>query len=122
MSRHESPELGDAIVRQLRALVTRAAAGDAEALEQLARIEKLSPVATSLAARELHDWTPAHGAEGHSFTFIAGVLGTSRQAVRQRVARLGQLAGDAHQLRPGHDKRTCTTCKPALLACEKVPA
>lgn len=36
--RHESPELGDTIVRMMRALVTRAAEGDTEAIEQLSLI------------------------------------------------------------------------------------
>lgn len=107
--RHESPDLGDAIVRMMRGLVTRAAEGDQEALEQLARIEQLAPAATTLGMQLAHD-----GRAGYSFTELARVLGCSRQAARQRVERgtaSYTIATDVHQLAPGHSKRTCATCK-----------
>lgn len=104
--RHESPELGDAIVRMMRGLVTRASEGDTEAIEQLARIELLAPTATALGAK-----LSRHSARfGYSYTQLGDVLGVSRQAARQRVERLTQLDGDAHQLMPGHRKSTCPTC------------
>lgn len=77
--RHESPELGDAIVRMLRALVTRAGEGDTEAVEQLRRIEQLAPSATSLG------YGHAHRDAGYSFGELAAVTGTSRQAVLKRA-------------------------------------
>jgi hypothetical protein len=109
--RHEAPDVGDAIVRMMRGLVTRAAHGDTEAIEQLARIEQLAPVATSLAGRLAHDH------KGYSYTELGAVLGTTRQAARQRAmnTRGGMWAAwghpDAHQLFPGHSKRTCERCQ-----------
>ena len=105
--RHESPDVGDAILRMLRALVTRAAEGDTEALEQLARVEVLSRRAMAVGGRLAHDEA------GYSFTELADVLGTSRQAARQRaMAALMDIgwAPDAHQLLPGHTRRGCQTC------------
>lgn len=110
--RHESPELGDAIVRMLRGLVTRAAEGDTEAIEQLARIEQLAPIAASLGGRLAHD------AAGYSYTELGAVLGVSRQAARQRALNVftdmppwGYTSTpEAHQLVPGHHKRQCELC------------
>jgi len=110
--RHESPELGDAMVRMLRGLVTRAAEGDTEAVEQLARVEQLAAVATPLAGRLAHD------AAGYSYTELGKVLGISRQAARQRALNTFTQPGawmltdapDAHQLLPGHRKGACELC------------
>lgn len=105
--RHEAPELGEAVVRMLRALVTRAADGDTEALEQLARLEELAPLATTLAMRLGHDKA------GYSYTQLGGVLGTTRQAARQRVlsTKSWTLDGVVHVLAPGHRKRECHRCQ-----------
>lgn len=106
--RHESPELGDAIVRMMRALVTRAEQGDTEAIEQLARLESMAPVATTLAAKL------AHESMSYSYTELAGLLGTSRQAARQRVERMAWVEAGlswVHVLTPGHTKRGCEVCK-----------
>lgn len=106
--RKEAPEVGAAVVRMMRALVARAAEGDWEAIEQLAMIEQLAPTATSLALQLAHD-----GGAGYSFTELANVLGSTRQAARQRVQRVrlaGVLHGAGHVLVPGHTKRTCPTC------------
>lgn len=111
--RHESPDVGDAIVRMMRGLVTRAAEGDWEALEQLARLEQLTPAAMSLGMRLAHD-----GPAAHSYTVLGDVVGTSRQAARQRsMNTLTTSAGwvytdtpDAHQLVPGHTRRGCEHC------------
>lgn len=100
--RHESPELGDAIVRMMRALVTRAGEGDTEAVEQLRRIEQLAPSATSLG----YGW--AHRDAGYSWGELAQVTGTSRQAVLKRAVTAEP--GPAHQLVPGHRKRGCAAC------------
>jgi len=110
VSRHESPELGDAILRLLRALVTRASEGDTEAIEQLRRIELLAPAALVKAARH------AHERAGYSYTELADVLGVSRQAAHQRVDRgavlpAGLAYRDGHQLDPGHTRKGCRTCK-----------
>lgn len=105
--RHEAPELGDAIVRMMRGLVTRAGEGDTEALEQLARIEQLAPVATAAGVWQAHTF-------GHSFTELGDALGVSRQAARQRMRGANRVldpADEAHQLVPGHDKRTCPDCQ-----------
>lgn len=110
--RHESPELGDAIVRMLRALVTRAADGDTEAIEQLARVEALSGIATTLGGRLAHDRA------GYSFTELGRVLGVTRQAARQRALNTFTTPSawafsevpEAHQLLPGHRKDACPTC------------
>lgn len=113
--RHEAPDVGDAVVRMLRALVTRAQEGDWEALEQLARIEQLAPAATALGVRL------AHREAGYSFTQLGDVLGTSRQAARQRAMNTLTTPEawaltdepDAHQLLPGHQRRGCELCKAA---------
>lgn len=110
--RHESPDVGDAIVRMLRGLVTRAAEGDTEAIEQLARVERLAPVATALGGRMAHQW-------GYSFTELGEVLGISRQGARQRALNTFTTVEpwaftetpDAHQLVPGHTRRTCGLCR-----------
>lgn len=81
--RHESPELGAMMRRCARALVRRAAEGDTEALEQLAILEDELPMATSVALAMMNV-----GEQGYSFTELARVLGTSRQAARQRAVRI----------------------------------
>lgn len=75
--RHESPELGAAAARMIRALYVRAGEKDTEALEQLAALEQLLPVATSLAGYQLH-------ASGYSHSELGAVLGISRQASVKR--------------------------------------
>jgi hypothetical protein len=85
MSRHESPEIGAMIGRMMNALIRRAEAGDWEALEALAEIEALAPKATNAGLALAHGVPPE--AEGYSFGTLAGVMGTSRPAVAQRVAR-----------------------------------
>lgn len=99
--RHEAPELGDAIVRMMRALVTRAAEGDTEAVEQLRRVEQLAPSATAMGYWHAHE-------AGYSWGELAQVTGTSRQAILKRAVPVDP--GEAHQLRPGHRRRGCTTC------------
>lgn len=106
--RHESPELGDAIVRMMRGLVTRAEEGDQEAIEQLRRVEQLAPIALDLGAYLAHE-----GRIAYSWTQIADFLQVSRQGARQRcmsaLARVAKVR-DAHQLVPGHTRRGCSTC------------
>lgn len=75
--RHDATDLGGAAARMVRALAQRASDGDTEALEQLAALEQLVPVAVQLAGFELHEW-------GYSHTALANVLGTSRQAAVKR--------------------------------------
>lgn len=81
--RHESPELGAMIRRMVRALVRRAAEGDTEALEQLAIVERDVPMAVSVAIARMNV-----GEAGYSYTELAGVVGTTRQAARQRAVRI----------------------------------
>lgn len=87
--RHESPEVGAMVARMLRALVRRAAEGDTEALEQLARLEDLAAAAVTLGL------VRANLEAGYTFGELAMVAGTTRQAVRQRVRRFAALPGDA---------------------------
>lgn len=107
--RHEAPEVGDAIVRMMRGLVTRAGEGDTEAVEQLDRVAQLAPLALTYGMREAH-------ARGYSHTELGRVLGITRQAARQRVERPHPGVTSArwwpsvHQLEPGHDRRTCVEC------------
>lgn len=104
-NRHESPDLGDAIVRMMRGLVTRAAEGDTEAIEQLRRVEQLAPAALKLGASLAHDHA------GYSFTDLGAVMGVSRQAARQYVlAPAAASVRDTHQLQPGHTRRGCAVC------------
>jgi hypothetical protein len=102
--RHESPDLGDAIVRMMRGLVFRAAEGDQEAVEQLQRIAGLAPAALQLGVEDAHD-------AGYSWTQLGDVLGTSRQNAQQLAERAaGVRLGAGHVLVPGHNRRTCTSC------------
>lgn len=82
--RPESPELGQASRRFARALASRAAEGDTEALEQLVEVAAAVDDAIGVAARALH------GVD-YSWTDIGNVLGVTRQAARQRFGtRLGE--------------------------------
>jgi N-acetylglutamate synthase-like GNAT family acetyltransferase len=81
--RHEAPELGAMIRRMARALVRRATEGDTEALEQLAMLERELPTATSVALATMNQ-----GEHGYSYTELARVVGTTRQAARQRAVRI----------------------------------
>lgn len=100
--RHESPDVGDAIVRMMRGLVARAADGDTEAIEQLARINELSSDALSIGVA----LTP------YTLGELVPVMGVTRARVQQR-RKAGQaaLVGPGHVLRPGHTKRGCDECK-----------
>jgi len=77
--RHESPELGAMVGRMLNALIRRAAEGDTEAVEQLARLEPLARQAHTSALAESRRF-------GYSLAELARVTGTTRQAVSQRTA------------------------------------
>lgn len=89
MSRHESPEIGAMIGRMINALIRRAAEGDWEALEALAEVERLAPVATSAALHEAR--------EAYSLAELAAVMGVSRPAIMQRTNRekFGEGCGHA---------------------------
>ena len=93
-NKHEAPEIGAMVRRMVRALVRRAAEGDTEALEQLAQLEAELPTATSCALAMMNA-EPRPGPTS-SFTELGDVLGTSRQATRQRATRVDaddQVAG-----------------------------
>jgi hypothetical protein len=87
--KHEAPELGSMVRRMVRALVRRAAEGDWEAIEQLAMLEREVPTATSCALGMMNAGSSGNA---YSFTELGAVLGTSRQAARQRSQRV--LADD----------------------------
>jgi hypothetical protein len=82
--RHEAPDVGAMVRRMVRALVRRAAEGDTEALEQLAQLEAELPTAVTCALAMMQAGTRG---PAYSFTELATVLGTSRQATRQRAGR-----------------------------------
>jgi hypothetical protein len=91
VSRHESDDLAGAIRRQVRGLVRRAAAGDTTALEALAGLEDVIPLAVSVAGHVLHHDQAIREADGgkptrasYSWAEIAQVTGTSRQAAHRR--------------------------------------
>lgn len=75
----ESAELAGAVRRMVRALVRRASEGDTMALEELFALERETGESTNEAIRVLHSF-------GYSYGELAGELGVTRQAVRQRVA------------------------------------
>jgi hypothetical protein len=66
------------------ALVRRAAAGDLLALEELAALESYVAEAVRRAGRAAHD-----GPAAYSWTEVAGALGVTRQAARQRFGAAG---------------------------------
>lgn len=84
---HESPEIGAMAKRMVRALVRRAAAGDTEALEQLAELERDLPVAITTAGKLMASGERMVKGQGYSYTELGDVLGISRQAARQRFSR-----------------------------------
>lgn len=88
MSRHESADLASAIRRQVRALVRRAADGDTLALEALADLEDFVPQAVAVAGHVMHASTDAYPRSAYSWSEIAQVTGTSRQAAHRRHAAL----------------------------------
>lgn len=82
--RPEAPELGATSRRFARALAARCTEGDTEGLEQLVEVASAVDDAIANGARALHGC-------GYSWTDIAGLLGVSRQAARQRFGtRLGE--------------------------------
>lgn len=85
--RHESPALGDAVLRMMRALQRRAGEGDTEALEQLQAIDRL---ASPMLSRGVY---LAHRDAGYSLRQIGDALGVSHVAVAKRVTE-GMRPGD----------------------------
>lgn len=69
--------------RMFRGLVKRAAEGDTEALEALARLERVASAATTVA---LTKSAKQHGGR-YSWAELADVAGTTRQAIGQRIGR-----------------------------------
>lgn len=80
----ESPEIGSMVRRMIRALVRRAAVGDTEALAQLHDLANDLPGAVTVAGRLMQSGERMAGDQSYSFSELAGVLGCSRQAARQR--------------------------------------
>lgn len=87
MSRYEAPEIGAMIERMLKALARRAGEGEAQAVEQLARLEAVS-------AEQLGAGVRAHrtGPASASWTEIGKLLGTSRQAAHERFSKIPREA------------------------------
>lgn len=79
-SRHEARDVAQAARRMIRALVRRAGTGDTEALRELVETQ-------AMLSQAIIDAGAAAYATGHySYTDLAGELGISRQAARQRFA------------------------------------
>lgn len=79
-SRHEARDVAQGARRMIRALVRRAGEGDTEALRELVETQ-------AMLAGAIQEAGAAAYATGHySFTDLAGELGISRQAARQRFA------------------------------------
>lgn len=79
--RPECPEVGSAARRMVRSLVKRAEEGDTESIEQLVLTRRGLDHAITEAGRSLHLF-------GYSYTELGTVLGTSRQAARERFSPL----------------------------------
>lgn len=79
-SRHEARDVAQASRRMIRALVKRSSTGDTEALRELVETQRF-------LAQAIQDAGAAAYATGHySYSDLAGELGISRQAARQRFA------------------------------------
>ena len=76
---YESPALGSAATRMMKALVKRAAEGDTEALEELLSLEAAMSGLVADAGRGLR-------AKGYSLAEISKVTGTSRAACSKRFS------------------------------------
>lgn len=74
----EAPELGAAILRQLRGLVARATEGDLEAIEQLRIVEAEAGRHVGLAV------AGARAEAGYSWAQLAPALGTTRGSASER--------------------------------------
>lgn len=74
----EAPDLGAAIIRQLRGLVARATEGDLEAIEQLRRVEREAGAHVGLAV------AGARQHAGYSWAELAPALGTTRGSASER--------------------------------------
>lgn len=80
MSRHEARDLAGAVRRMANALIARAARGDDRALVELVGLADVVQAAITGAGAALY----VRG--DMSYTDIAGELGVTRQAARQRFA------------------------------------
>jgi hypothetical protein len=90
----EAPEFAAFLRRILRAYARRVAAGDLDALGDLARLrEELDGHLTDAVAALRNDWA-------YSWQEIAQVLGISRQAAQQRWRKAGGARQPGGQ--PGH--------------------
>lgn len=85
--RHESPEVGAMARRMVRALVRRAAEGDTEALEELARLERELPKAITVAGQLMASGERMANNQSYSYTELGNTLGITRQAARQRFCK-----------------------------------
>lgn len=95
MADRESVELEAMVKRIHRALVRRAGAGDTTALEALARLERVASSATTVALSRAH----TSGGGFYSWGELADVTGSTRQAVQQRVARMGTTPASGDTVR-----------------------
>ena len=103
---YESSDVAEAAKRMLRALVKRAGAGDTEALRELADMTGFLSEAITDAGRA------AYATGFYSYGELAGELGITRQAARQRFARRGHDETCEHNGRElkGSGEVVCTSC------------
>jgi acyl-CoA-binding protein len=77
---YEAKDVAAGAGRMIRGLVNRAGTGDQEALYELVQLQaKLQDAVNEAGAR-------MHVQAGYSYTTLAGELGITRQAARQRFA------------------------------------
>jgi hypothetical protein len=109
----EAPDLGAAIIRQLRGLVARATEGDLEAIEQLRLVEAQAGHHVGLAV------AGARAHAGYSWAQLAPALGTTRGSASERFKDVEPLpvvltscgrVTFSEAARFLHSKR-CTTCQ-----------
>lgn len=83
--RCEAPELGAMCARMFRALARRAADGELEAIEELAKLQKTAGIQLAVAVTNYREFQPAApSAPRFSWTDVGRVLGITRQAAQQR--------------------------------------
>lgn len=89
--KREAPELAAMMDRMMAALVRRAADGEAEAVEALAHLDRITATNLTTAVR-CYRSGPAEA----SWADVAGLLGVSRQAAHRRHAADDDVAEVVH--------------------------
>lgn len=82
----EAPEVGAASARMMRALVRRAAGGEMEAVEELARLQGVLDACLHQAVQGYRE-----GPAEASWTDVGRILGTTRQSAQARFGRVAEV-------------------------------